>query len=732
MASSVSGTAVATPGTPQTVRVVTGTVGSGSTPVRVLTGAQTVRLATTQAPTATIIRSVSGAASNVVTCISPSIVANTSTGVVSGQQTTIGGKQFFIQKPFSLSGSNVQLQLVKTSAGMAVQTLPKINVVQKSGGATSIASAGAASSVAVASGQAQAPQGSGTQQTTQIVTGTNIAQQPKTAGVVTGNLVKLISPSVGGNKILMKNSNLVQVGKVGANAAGKPTFVITNKQGQQLRTNQQIIIVTTGSNLRTVQTGGIVTSAGNNLVSLVATSQVNTLTSSSISGTSTVSVTPTGGVKMIRGVQSGTGRPITLTLPANLPNKGTSIFQQLPPKTLTLGGKAVTVQVAGSTGVPKTVTIVSSANAVVGGTVTGITAGQGTKLVMLPTKKNFVNLFSTGGQKATTVQTIQQATVQQSHDEPATTEVALAALAAEAGLLEGNSSESADHVEQMDGTFDLVNTENDNSDDDNIDDKINITKDCRKSLRTVMKAKHNRTKVLRPRYVKLGLYGGSPTHVSIGEPSSSSATKSGGNQQEDESGEETGQEQLDTSVTEEASSEDVNMSTDSGIPSVTENEGDTSLTMDTETIDSGNNTSGDQEDISEISETTTNSSNVEHVAKSATASAETSADNTNAMFVDQQLDLNSSTEIPKLETDESSINDSESVSDLASITSITTPTSISASSAKTVTTPSSRISVDEIMQTVTTANDDYEEIKDIKPATTTAIITKTEDDEEMV
>lgn len=45
-------------------------------------------------------------------------------------------------------------------------------------------------------------------------------------------LVKLVTPpAVGGNKILMKNSNLVQVGKMGT-STNKPAFVITNKQVQ--------------------------------------------------------------------------------------------------------------------------------------------------------------------------------------------------------------------------------------------------------------------------------------------------------------------------------------------------------------------------------------------------------------------------------------------------------------------------------------------------------------------
>lgn len=111
---------------PQTVRVLTGSVGVANTSVRVLTSGQTLRLATTQAA---IIRNTGTGGSNVITSIAPTSLVSAANTNTSG---TIAGKQFFIQKPFSLGGQNVQLQLVKTSTGMAVQTVPKMNVLQKS------------------------------------------------------------------------------------------------------------------------------------------------------------------------------------------------------------------------------------------------------------------------------------------------------------------------------------------------------------------------------------------------------------------------------------------------------------------------------------------------------------------------------------------------------------------------------------------------------------------------
>lgn len=228
---------------------------------------------------------------------------------------------------------------------MAVQSLPKVNVMQKAGTST----------INTANIQQQLVSGA------QIVTaGSAVNQGGKTALIGT-NVVKLVSPSaVSGNKILMKNSNLVQVGKVGA-TAGKPQFVITNKQGQTIRTNQQIIFVTTASGLRTVQTGSIVTSSANNFVSLVSSPHVNTITSAIASGANSIQTASGGTVKMIRSVGQQ-GKPITFTLPvSNLQGNKTGSPQiiSMPQKCLTIGGKAVTVQLA--PGNQKTVTIVSSA-----------------------------------------------------------------------------------------------------------------------------------------------------------------------------------------------------------------------------------------------------------------------------------------------------------------------------------------------------------------------------------
>lgn len=120
--------------------------------------------------------------------------------------TTIGGKQILLQKPISLSGQNV-LQLVKTSQGMAVQSLPKVNVMQKAG-----------TSINAANLQQQIMSGA------QIVTGN---QGAKTALIGT-NVVKLVSPtSVGGNKIqIVSGAQLVKTGGASNQVQGNSFFFV--------------------------------------------------------------------------------------------------------------------------------------------------------------------------------------------------------------------------------------------------------------------------------------------------------------------------------------------------------------------------------------------------------------------------------------------------------------------------------------------------------------------------
>ncbi|XP_053662056.1 host cell factor [Anopheles marshallii] len=516
---------------PQTIRVVaTGgtaisnaqqlTTGTG-TPIRVLSSTgQQLRIGT--ASTGTMQQAGQTA---VLRTAGPGIVSGAQLQTVqqrlvsagSGNTSTtatIGGKQIILQKPVTIvsgtpgagttgatsinSATNQGqiLTLVKTSQGMTMQTVPKMSVVQKTAG----------------TGTLHQPQ----QQiiTSNLLTGTGgtVVQQATVAGtaagqkttVIGGNVVKLMSTgsgTIGGKQILMKNSNIVQVGKMGTNSTGKPTLVLTNKAGQAIRGNQQVIVVTTPQGIRTVS--GTVTSSANNFVTLSSSQVLNTITSTrttniggatvlqatsvpAVSGTgSTLNAVGAGGGNIVtasvaaggttttlggqaiklRTVQGG--KPITFTMPVGglqaggQKITGTQIIN-MPQKLVS--GKSVTVQLTPSVGGQKTVTIVpsgASGTTATSGTVTGQVGGQ--KILMLPSKTTTrivtqqqyqqIQLQQQQQLQAAQLQQQQQQlqAQQQQQEHQVSTDAAFAALAAEAGMMETD----AEGMEQMDGCFDL-------------------------------------------------------------------------------------------------------------------------------------------------------------------------------------------------------------------------------------------------------------------------------------
>nr|XP_029730988.1 host cell factor-like isoform X2 [Aedes albopictus] len=495
---------------PQTIRVVSGTgaisnaqqitTGGAGTPIRVLSSTgQQVRIATQQPvvnvstatvqqigqQTATVLRG-----QNIVTAGGQLQQQRIVTAPAGSTTTTatIGGKQIILQKPLTIVGGAAGgtatgtinnaggvtvnqpqiVTLVKTSQGMTVQTLPKMNVLQKG----------------TVAGTIQQPQ--------QIVTSNIIGgaglQQATVGGqktaVIGGNVVKLMSSTgtIGGKQILMKNPNIVQVGKMATNVAGKPTLVITNKAGQQIRTgNQQVIVVTTPQGIRTVS--GTVTSSANNFVSLSTSQMINTISTSRATniGGATVLQAGTAGTAgtaniggqaiKLRAVQGG--KPITFTVPvgglqgAGQKIAGTQIIN-MQQKSLTIGGKAVTVQLAPSVGGQKTVTIVPSSTGTagtaggIGTTMTGVHGQQ--KIVMLPSKTTTRIVTQQQYQQIQLQQ--QQAQLQQQQQqqqqEQVSTDAAFAALAAEAGLIENDG----DQIEQMDGCFDLFHSDDETDSDE--------------------------------------------------------------------------------------------------------------------------------------------------------------------------------------------------------------------------------------------------------------------------
>ncbi|XP_017869342.1 PREDICTED: host cell factor isoform X2 [Drosophila arizonae] len=365
--------------------------------------------------------SVAGGSSSTTTILKasqPSAAVQTSSSAVATTTTSLGGKQYFIQKPLTLA-PNVQLQFVKTSGGgMTVQTLPKVsfNIAKSGGGAQGQAISISNQQLSAGSTPNQIASGSTVQPKTVMAGGTTLItsssatsasgqqnqqqqhqqhqqqQQQSTIqqqkSIVSGNVLKLVTPhTMSGGKLIMKNSNILQMGKVTPNVMGKPAFVITNKQGTQLG-NQQIIIVTTGSSLRTVPASSVMSSAGSagstNIVSIVGST--GTTATPIATGVQRTVLTGQSNVKMVRNIQgsagAAAGRPITLTsVNSGAVAAGQKLTQQ---KTAVyIGGKSVTVMSANSSisSTPGT----SSTN----------------KLVMLPgataARKGFVNIFNAGG-----------------------------------------------------------------------------------------------------------------------------------------------------------------------------------------------------------------------------------------------------------------------------------------------------------------------------------------------
>ncbi|KAH8376045.1 hypothetical protein KR093_010965, partial [Drosophila rubida] len=420
--------------------------------------------------------------------ISSSSLSTTTAVTTTTSATSLGGKQYFLQKPLTLA-TNVQLQFVKTSSGgMTVQTLPKVNF--------NIAKGHTSHGPAISICNQQLPTAS-----TQIQQA--ILQQHQQKSIVSGNVLKLVAPhSVAGGKLIMKNSNILQMGKMTSNMmGGKPAFVITNKQGAPI-SNQQIIIVTTGSNIRTVPGTAVMTSASNSSSSISTQgASIVSFVGSTGNATSSTAISRNvlsspSNVKMVRNITGGggtttTGRPITLTLPttssaaaSSVVNKPQLTTPKLQQKTAVyIGGKPVTVMSTNSTGIG----------------ITSSPVGAGTnsnKLVMLPgaaasatARKGFVNIFNTGasnnvGQRALTLATTTKSTV---------TPAAAVKPTFNVQLTDKDNDEAADAlsespyidvdpiddiIEQLDGAGDLImkskkeGSENYDDDNDNNDAAI--------------------------------------------------------------------------------------------------------------------------------------------------------------------------------------------------------------------------------------------------------------------
>lgn len=304
-------------------------------------------------------------------------------------------KQIILQKPGqNITGQPQIVHLLKTGQGM-MATVPKVSLIP---------------------GKAVQTPG-----------GKPLNQGP--------TILRLVNPNtVAGSKILttMKGSNLVAMSK-GQGIAGKQTIMITKPGGNGGlvgRTNQ-IIVVTTGSGLRAVQ--AVTTSQAGQGGAI--TNPVNVLPLSAANHVSNQQ-----GVKMIvvsSGAMGGgtSGKPITITVPGHggvpktvtIATKGSqqTIFNPGKSQLMTMPqlqkaqdavtGKPVTLQMSSGLGT-KTVTLMPTSSSIVTTSVSADSIDT-SKMLFVPQKQPSASLASTS-------------------DGPATTDAALAALAAEAGLID--------------------------------------------------------------------------------------------------------------------------------------------------------------------------------------------------------------------------------------------------------------------------------------------------------
>ncbi|CAG9855246.1 unnamed protein product [Phyllotreta striolata] len=293
----------------------------------------------------------------------------------SPQQITSSGKQLIVKPGGNViqKSGNVQQQvvtLVKTSTGMTLATLPKGgNIVQ---GKTNV-----------------------------------LPQQPK-------NTIVKIVPSNPSNKVLttLKTipSNMIQMNK----ATGK--LVFSKGATGQLPSigNQQVLVVSSNAGLKNIQT---LTNAQAVNLGNVKTTSINAqpvVTASSL--------TNLQGVKLA-------GKPITISMPMQVVGSPKTVTLSKNTKQVMIGGKQVTVQMAGSGN--KTLTLVQPSQAGV------------SKIVRLPISSTVNQSNNTEQPKLMVVSRPKQPTAtiaSTSFDGPATTDAALAALAAEAGLIDPEPS----------------------------------------------------------------------------------------------------------------------------------------------------------------------------------------------------------------------------------------------------------------------------------------------------
>jgi len=336
-----------------------------------------------------------------------------------------GGKQIILQKQGPGGGQPQIVTLVKTSQGMQVATMPKGQQQVVSGQGQRIVQAGPGK---------QIPQG------TTIVKLVNAQGQP--VGQINKSGTQQVVRTLGSNVVTMGTQG--KPGMQMATMGGKQTIVINKPGGGQqqivaqggqqiIRTagGQQIIVMSTtaGGGVKTVQQ--MTTSqAGQQGVKMIVVS------SGQLAGTSSkpvmMSLSGQGGVKTVS-VRGGPGGNQILSLPSGMAGQT---------QTMMIGGKPVQV-------------LTSGAATQIGGKTVQLVSASGQQMVMSSGGQVMVSggqqvvMSGSGGQQMVVMQGGQQtASVgANTSDGPVTSDAALAQLAAECGVLEGeNATEMGEGV----------------------------------------------------------------------------------------------------------------------------------------------------------------------------------------------------------------------------------------------------------------------------------------------
>ncbi|RXG72654.1 Host cell factor 1, partial [Armadillidium vulgare] len=348
---------------------------------------------------------------------------------------------------------------VVTPGGQASQILraptPATNINAPSTTTSSNMTGIAALAAAAAATQKLTTVSAGGQSSLKVLPSTSIVspQTVKVANTVSGQTVRLISPTgqgggAGGKQFILQKSNLpggqpqivtlvktskglapipkvnLVQSKPGIGTTGPTIVKLVNTQTAGIKSGTTTIASSTNS-----QTGGQLLSLPAGATSIVGTQQGQTKTlvpgqniviakqqvgGNSVTGKPTIVITKPGGVQGIQSLRPQSSQIIVVSSASGIKGVQSIASSQASPQALTLGGKPVTVQVTMAGG-QKTVTLVTSQ--------TGTTTSP------------VIEATSVSSPTLSQIQHQPSISPPETGDGPVTSDAALAALAAEAGLI---------------------------------------------------------------------------------------------------------------------------------------------------------------------------------------------------------------------------------------------------------------------------------------------------------